>query len=58
MTGLPTRHVTTDVLEVAYHEAGPAGGQTVLFLLVAGLDEPKRRIRTLLNHHAAAASTA
>jgi pimeloyl-ACP methyl ester carboxylesterase len=32
MTKLPTRHVITDVLDVAYHEAGPAGGQPVLLL--------------------------
>jgi pimeloyl-ACP methyl ester carboxylesterase len=32
MTTLPTRGVTTDVLEVAYHEAGPAEGPPVLLL--------------------------
>nr|WP_221374120.1 alpha/beta hydrolase [Actinoplanes polyasparticus] len=32
MTGLPVRHVTTDVLEVAYHEAGPSDGPPVLLL--------------------------
>jgi pimeloyl-ACP methyl ester carboxylesterase len=32
MTNLPTRRVTTDVLDVAYHETGPAGGPPVLLL--------------------------
>jgi len=32
MTDLETRHATTDVLDVAYHEAGPAGGQPVVLL--------------------------
>jgi pimeloyl-ACP methyl ester carboxylesterase len=32
MPKLPTRRVITDVLDVAYHEAGPAGGQPVLLL--------------------------
>lgn len=32
MTGLPTRHIVTDLLQVAYHEAGPAGGQPVVLL--------------------------
>jgi pimeloyl-ACP methyl ester carboxylesterase len=32
MTKLPTRRVATDVLDVAYHETGPAGGQPVLLL--------------------------
>src|SRR3954454_19998399 len=29
---LPIRHVRTDLLDVAYHEAGPAGGQPVVLL--------------------------
>jgi len=32
MTDLETQHVTTDLLEVAYHEAGPTGGQPVVLL--------------------------
>jgi pimeloyl-ACP methyl ester carboxylesterase len=32
MTNLPTRRVATDVLDVAYHEAGPAGGQPVILV--------------------------
>ncbi|HEX5201466.1 alpha/beta hydrolase [Paractinoplanes rhizophilus] len=32
MTNLPIRRVTTDLLEVAYHEAGPAGGRPVVLL--------------------------
>jgi pimeloyl-ACP methyl ester carboxylesterase len=32
MTNLPIRRVTTDLLEVAYHEAGPADGQPVVLL--------------------------
>jgi pimeloyl-ACP methyl ester carboxylesterase len=32
MTNLPIRRVTTDLLEVAYHEAGPADGRPVILL--------------------------
>lgn len=32
MTNLPIRRVTTDLLEVAYHEAGPADGRPVVLL--------------------------
>src|SRR3954470_24384002 len=32
MANLPTRRVTTDVLEVAYHETGSAAGPPVLLL--------------------------
>lgn len=32
MTNLPIRRVSTDVLEVAYHENGPGGGQPVILL--------------------------
>jgi pimeloyl-ACP methyl ester carboxylesterase len=32
MTNLPIRRVSTDVLDVAYHESGPAGGQPVILL--------------------------
>ncbi|GIF62136.1 alpha/beta hydrolase [Asanoa ishikariensis] len=32
MTNLPIRRVTTDVLDVAYHEAGPADGAPVILL--------------------------
>jgi pimeloyl-ACP methyl ester carboxylesterase len=32
MTGLRTRRVTTDLLDVEYHEAGPAGGQPIVLL--------------------------
>ena len=32
MTGLPTRRVTTDLLDVEYHEAGPTGGQPIVLL--------------------------
>jgi pimeloyl-ACP methyl ester carboxylesterase len=32
MTNLPTRRVTTDLLNVEYHEAGPAGGQPIVLL--------------------------
>jgi pimeloyl-ACP methyl ester carboxylesterase len=32
MTELATRHVTTNLLDVEYHEAGPAGGQPVVLL--------------------------
>ncbi|MCM4076290.1 alpha/beta fold hydrolase [Paractinoplanes hotanensis] len=32
MTRLPVRRVTTEVLEVAYHEAGPSDGPPVLLL--------------------------
>jgi pimeloyl-ACP methyl ester carboxylesterase len=32
VTKLPVRHVRTDLLDVAYHGAGPAGGQPVVLL--------------------------
>jgi pimeloyl-ACP methyl ester carboxylesterase len=32
MTNLPSRRVTTDVLDMAYHEAGPAAGPPVVLL--------------------------
>ncbi|GAA5180108.1 hypothetical protein GCM10023322_11650 [Rugosimonospora acidiphila] len=32
MTNLPVRRVITDVLGVAYHEAGPADGQPIILL--------------------------
>jgi len=32
MTNLPIRRISTDVLDVAYHESGPGGGQPVILL--------------------------
>ena len=32
MTNRSSRRVITDVLDVAYHEAGPAGGEPVVLL--------------------------